>query len=31
MRHFEMLQRAAALTGEMNKQATEQVARATAA
>jgi flagellar basal body rod protein FlgG len=30
MRHFEMLQRAAALTGEMGKQATEQVARATA-
>jgi flagellar basal body rod protein FlgG len=30
MRHFEMLQRAAAMTGEMGKQATEQVARATA-
>jgi flagellar basal body rod protein FlgG len=30
MRHFEMLQRAATLTGEMSKQATEQVARATA-
>ncbi|HET8548786.1 MAG TPA: flagellar basal body rod C-terminal domain-containing protein, partial [Bryobacteraceae bacterium] len=31
MRHFEMLQRAATLTGEMNRQATEHVARATAA
>jgi flagellar basal body rod protein FlgG len=30
MRHFEMLPRAAVLTGEMNKQATDQVARATA-